>query len=354
MKETYEFLKNGLLATIDWIAFTVTTSSMSLEDVVTFMGYKMSQFAELPRGGMGYKSMIKLDGYPITILYNGKEDMGIHVSITGSAIKEAVRAFKETLICDTPFGLGYDISSDSSVLVHYLSAIRGIGHFSRIDLSIDDIGCQYFSMDDLFQAFTEHRIVSKFRHIQNIVKSSISGEKEGHTIYFGSRKSDIFLRVYDKKLEQSQKYPDRPITYEWIRWEFELSDDRALSAVDHLISSGDIGTVILGLLSNYMRIILLDNNNKSRCSVDSMWSKFIADVEHLSLYVADNPKSLDDKERWLKTQCMPTLAAFIVAKHGDLGIIYDNFDDYLSRMSKDMFDLVKASNPDWKGGVALR
>lgn len=44
--------------------------------------------------------------------------------------------------------------------------------------------------------------VSKFRVYKNMLESTFVNEKTGHTVYFGSRRSEVMLRVYDKQLEQ--------------------------------------------------------------------------------------------------------------------------------------------------------
>ena len=51
-------------------------------------------------------------------------------------------------------------------------------------------------------------VVSKFRVYKDVRESTFANEKTGHTIYFGSRQSEVMLRVYDKQLEQNQKAAD--------------------------------------------------------------------------------------------------------------------------------------------------
>ena len=42
------------------------------------MGYSLTSFTKMPKGGMGYKSMLKLDGYPVTVLYDGGKAIAHH------------------------------------------------------------------------------------------------------------------------------------------------------------------------------------------------------------------------------------------------------------------------------------
>ena len=59
MEGTRIELKNGLTVGIDWLSFTVTELHR-VEEITNLMGYTMDDFTPMPKGGMGYKSMIKL------------------------------------------------------------------------------------------------------------------------------------------------------------------------------------------------------------------------------------------------------------------------------------------------------
>lgn len=341
MEET--IMKNGLRVSVDWLSFT-THEFTFWWDVATYLGYSKEQFTELPKGGMGYKHMVKLDGYPVTILFDGKEDMGIHVSISGSAISEVAMSCMDFYKIDTPFGTGYEeehMPLDGSCLLELIKAILHIGSLTRLDLAIDDLGCNYYSTDLLVAILENSRCVSKFRNWRNLCERSISGDKVGHTVYLGSRKSDIFLRVYDKMLEQKSTSP-------WIRWEFELKDTRARQVADLLVQESNVGNIAVGLLNNYFRVINLDNNNKSRCSVDPLWQRFIDGIDAVKLYVPSEPKTLEEKREWFKRQVAPTLAGIIIADGGTMDIVTENFYDYVKKISNDMQDILSRVCPDWR------
>lgn len=98
-----ENLDNSLSVSIDWIAFTSTLIS-TVPEMISFLGYPDASFLPLSRGANGYKKMHRLDSFPITILSDGNEGMGIHVVISGSAIPDLLAHFKDTITYDTPFG----------------------------------------------------------------------------------------------------------------------------------------------------------------------------------------------------------------------------------------------------------
>ena len=261
--------------------------------------------------------------------------------MAGSAIGELVRSFSETLKVDTPFGEGYDIDFDSTFMVALLERIRDNGHVTRIDVAIDDIGCNYFTTDDVCGLYGNTQIVSKFRNMRNVVESEISGKKTGHTVYFGSRTSDIFLRVYDKQLERNRKLSasGTHIDNFWVRWELELKNDRAVSVSKMLTSGIPLGAVAVGVLGHYMRMIELDDINRSRCSTHSVWADFMDGISSLKITVPKYEKTMDEKKTWIKRQVMPTLAAVILADGGSLEFVEDNLENGLSRMNKSLYKM---------------
>lgn len=335
-------LSNGLKVSVDWLSFTIT-NGFCVEDVIDLLGCTSDDFMPAAHGGQGYKSMLLYNGYNLRIYYDGNEDMGIHVSISGSAIFEALKVFKNHFKVDTPFGPAYDIGSDInfSFLVEFLKAARKIGHFTRVDLAIDDIGSKYFTTDDIVQLYEEDRIVSKFRCMENLVKKQ-SHEKIGHTVNFGSRKSDMFLRIYDKQLEQNGKIsnPDEFISTPWVRWELECKNSRANQIVDLLINGESLGNVAVGVLSRYFRIINLDNNNRYRCSTYMVWDAFLNGISSLGLYIAEVPKTLADKENWIMKQVAPSLCAVILSHGGDMQFIEDVLCEGRKRMNRQLWKLV--------------
>lgn len=341
-------IKNGLRVSMDWLGFTIFNVNSPLE-VIELLGYKEEDFTQLPKGGMGYKSILQLNGYTLQILYDGKEDMGIHVNISGSSIVEVVKTFMETRKINTVFGEAYD--TFDTALVTFLKEISACARFTRVDLAVDDLGANFYKLDELKTILEKndekYKIVSKFRNWQEICKRELTGKKTGQTIYMGSRKSETFLRVYDKRLEQMNKGSE-DLGIDWIRWELELKKERAEETVNMIIERGEIGTIFTGVLNNYVRIVENTDSNVSRCPVSSLWEKFVSTVEKIRLYVAQAEKTLEEKENWFKYQVAPTLAGIIVSKMGDMGIVYDYFTDYLTRMSKDMRNICDRYNPTWR------
>lgn len=291
--------------------------------MISFLGYSPEDFLLLPKGANGYKKLHRLSSFPISILSDGNEDMGIHVVISGSAVPDLLVHFRASITSDTPF--------------------------AKDVICLSDLGANFFTVGDM-RGFPERQeVVSKFRTYRDVYESTFTNENTGHTIYFGSRQSEVMLRVYDKQLEQNQKAadPDDMIDDPLVRWELELKNDRANIAADFLIKRKQIGEVIMEVLNNYVRLIIQDDSNRSRCSSHPLWEKFVGMVGKLRLYVEAAQKTIEDKKRWLIRQCLPTIAGVIIADGGSFDIITQHFDDAVSRMNNSLRYLVAAKNPDW-------
>ena len=345
-------LENGLQVSFDWLSFTVTEINC-LDSIFALFGYSRADFNELPHGGDGYKSMLRLNGSSIFVYYDGSDDMGVHVRVSGSAIPELIRSFKSTLEVNTPFGRAYEIDFESTFMRELISAVLKVGHFTRIDLAVDDIGASYFTTDDICDFWSQRRIVTRFRNMKSIVDWSSCNVKAGHTVYFGSRKSDIYFRIYDKQLEQNSKnrYTDVPmITTPWVRWEMECKGSYADSVAKEFLNGLDLGDLAVGILSRYFRIINLDDSNRSRCSLLDRWQDFIRDVSPLKLFASQEGKTLEDKKAWINKQVAPTFAAILLADGGSLEFFEKIVSDGSKRMKKNLRRLVDQALHDFSSG----
>lgn len=314
-------------------------------------GFTFQDFHELDKGANGYKRMMLLHGSTLRVLFDGNENMGIHFDVSGSAIGDLVEYYKRGVSELTPWGT-LAIDMDMRVVSHMLDRILKYGQVTRMDLAIDNVERIYFRVPELYDICKKGRCVSKFRSCSLKEERKFSEALSGCTVYMGSRTSSVFLRVYDKRLEQNSKRgaDEELINYEWVRWELELKNERAQIAAEHILSGVGIGEVCVGILANYFRIIVLDNSNKSRCSTDIKWQLFIDDIQPLRLYIHHEEKSLDDKKNWILKQVAPTLTGIIIADHGDVSFLLDRMaiDTQAGRMKRGLRDLVAQANPDWE------
>lgn len=336
-----ETLANGLYLSVDWLSFTVK-DGMSYLDVVSYFGLHMEDFQIGLNGRYGYKSRIQHSIYPIHVLYDGNDDMGVHVDVSGSAVGYFLNAYKEKKTCDmTPFGeLSYSVESfDSTVLSDLLKDIMDKGQLTRLDLAVDDFCCNYYSMEELTNIFNDRLYVSKFKKWKLDLEKGKSGTT-GHTIYLGKRVSEIMFRIYDKTLEQNSKKGNEVNDNPWVRWEIELHKERACAVALYLISGNTLSSATIGILANYLRLIDRDNERDSRCSTSEKWNSFISSISKLSLYQTSPEKTLEEKKEWLMKQVAPTISA-IYRIDGDLSFIYDLIDNGSPRISAELRHLIQ-------------
>lgn len=343
-------LQNQLVASIDWIAFTSTIISNARE-MFDFLGYPEADFQLLPKGSNGYTKVYRLKSYPVSVMAEGNADMGVHVVISGSAVQDVLQHYQNTITGTTPFGADAVEFTDfnNTVMIEFLRDVKRIGWLTRLDLAVDDLGSNYFSVEDIRQYLGAGDVVSKFRTYRDIYESTLAGENTGHTVYLGSRQSEVMLRIYDKMLEQNQKAMEEKDKLQdpWVRWELELKNDRANIAADFLIQRKSLGEIITEILNNYVRIIIPDDSNRSRCSIHPLWEKFVNTIKKLALYVVDASKTIEQKRNWFIRQCLPTLAGLIISDFGSFDLITQHFDDAVLRMSPHMQSLVTQKNPSW-------
>ena len=321
---------NKLIISIDWLSFTFH-SDYTPEDVIEFMGLNVTDFREMPNGANGYKHMKKYEN--ISVLYDGASNMGIHVNITGSSVGTVICAYKESIAYNTPFGKAYiDLDKNDTVLSRFfVDMFHFGGTISRLDLAIDDYCCNYYSLDEIEKKLVSGRVITKWKSSRELKeKINATSEKIGHTLYFGSAQSDIQLRIYDKQLERNKGLEpgnENYIEFPWVRWELELHKDRA-NEIGRLLSSGfSVGTVAVGVLAHYFRVIRLDDSNKSRCSSEKKWQMFIDNVQALKITVQKRERTLEEEIRVFEMQQGRKVAKLFYACGGNS----DYFADLTSR-----------------------
>lgn len=332
-------LPNGLKCCIDWLSFTARTD-MPLTKVCNLLGYSLSDFTFADRGAFGYVSqLVRNDCNGLKVLYNDPDicdrtDMGVHIECSSSALLDLLEHFRQSR-CDE-IGV-YNSGEDGyfSVVLDFLHMLyENAFSLSRIDLAVDDYGADYFTVSELYDLYRSGAISSRFRsarYIAGFEQSPDAPRASGDTLYLGSSKSEVKLRIYDKQAEQNikRKACGEPlIDTAWTRFELEVHGSYANKVLSSLLEAGrtcaePLSVVCAGTLANYMRVIDLDNERKSRCSTHEKWQAFISDIEKISLYEKPEPKTYDDRLCWLKKTVSASLALVVAHDHGSFDTIYD-------------------------------
>lgn len=235
-------------------ALSLTSKIHGTGDLIDMLGLNDVVWENV-KGAHGYKQ--RLYWNCISIHYDGSEDMGVWLELTG----QGCRAFET-------YGNGNYEGLFQEVLLN-----PGEMKLTRLDVAFDD----HDGILDIMQLCDDTRngeFVSRFGEYQVIYGS------KGNSINHGSMKSEIFIRIYDKAMERG--YTDGS---HWIRVEIQLRRDRALAFIKQ---PGSAGEKFAGVLGNYLRYIDepddAEDSNRWRWPTKAYWDELLTNAERIRLY----------------------------------------------------------------------
>lgn len=247
----------------DFLTFTSKIHSSTA--IIELLGLQNITFETL-KGFYGYRDRLYFDG--ISIHINGRDDMGICVEMSG----KGCRTFET-------FGTGdYDLIF-SEILENYNEdSEKRQMNITRIDIAYDDFS-GVLDLDQLSSDTLNHYFSSRFKDYQ-----VITGNK-GKAVNHGSNKSNVYIRCYDKRLEQNvQEKIDH-----WIRLELQIRSECALGFIKMQESIED---KYFFVLNRYLRYLVPNNNTSNRSMVPTApyWLRFIENTEDRAIFCkpADN------------------------------------------------------------------
>lgn len=250
---------------IDW--FSMTSKIHSPENFISLLGLEDMLWEEM-NGANGYKSRLYYDH--ISIHYNGREDMGIWLEMSG----QGCRVFESR-------GHG-----DYDILFREWLDNEDEMNITRFDIAFDDheglLDIKQLVKDT--QALDDENnpteFVSKFRK-REVIWSHDDGGAPAHTVQHGRKGSETMIRIYDKAAERG--FTDR----HWIRVELQHRADRAADFIrELLIRKCDVGLLFRGVLYNYLRYVddPMADSNKWRWPMKDYWEKLLDGIGRIRLY----------------------------------------------------------------------
>ena len=190
-------------------------------------------------------------------------------------------------------------------------------HISRIDVACDLLDDERITLPFLQRYVMQDKFICKSNY-----HTCVIGNKE-MGIYFGSPRSDRRLRIYDKAMEQGEDSP-------WVRFEFQLRNDNALSFYLNLSQTcnGDFGECYYGMLHDYLRFTTKPNEkdvrHTDRLVVCRWWKEFLNGVRKIKqLYLPGNDYDITNISHVYARQCASTVRTLIEAAEGDITEIID-------------------------------
>ena len=144
-------------------------------------------------------------------------------------------------------------------------------NLTRLDIAFDDHE-KILNIDVLADDTLKQNYISKSTEWE------VSQSSKGTTIYIGSMKSDVLIRIYDKAAERG--YTDGTV---WTRVELQLRDSRALQ---YTKLKSSVGENFRAVLHNYLKYVIpSEDTNKSRWEITEYWYRLIQAVAKQSIYL---------------------------------------------------------------------
>lgn len=239
---------NENIILVDWLS--ITSNELDEFGFELLLGMEEVPW-ELTKGAHGYQDRLYFGG--ISIHYNGRDDMGVWCEMSGQG-------------CRTFESLGH---GNYQKLFNFVSS--GRGNITRLDIAYDD-HTGVLDIDEIVEDTLHQRFVSKSRFWDVNISSA------GKSLYHGSPKSDIRIRIYDKAAERNC-----PAGTHWIRVELQLRRDRAKKFIS---MEEDIGYLFAGVVCNYLRYVIPEDSdtNRWRWPLTDYWGELLCGANAISLY----------------------------------------------------------------------
>lgn len=245
---------------IDW--FSMTTRIHTVDELVDLLGLRGCNFIEC-LGNHGFARRITFGG--ISIHYNRDETEGkgtgrfVWLEMSGSGC----RTFET-------YGTGDFESLIALVNQEYgKSKTDKDVRLTRLDIAFDDMDGG-LDIDRIFDDTRAGNFVSRFS------KFSYTGGSDGLSVTFGSRNSNVLIRIYDKAAERGYSREEVP---HWVRCELQIKDDNAAGFAWKL-QSEPLSDLYRSTLKHYLsyRVPNPQDSNKRRWEETEYWSEFLSDA----------------------------------------------------------------------------
>ena len=185
-------------------------------------------------------------------------------------------------------------------------------HFTRTDVYYDDRlrRAEPATVREAFERGDKRTHVKKISETRKFRdRGGQSGVvQDGATVYVGSPKSAVMLRVYDKEAESGQAGAG-------VRWEVQARGKQARELARGAVAAGEaLARHALGVVCG-----LIDFRDRSggdrgdRAPRLGWWEAVIEDAERVNLNPATKDDSLARRRAWIWSQVAPTLALIRIA-----------------------------------------
>ncbi|MCB2836301.1 XRE family transcriptional regulator [Streptococcus dysgalactiae subsp. dysgalactiae] len=212
-------------------------------------------------------------------------------------------------------------------LSHLRATYRDDLNVTRFDIAIDELYLgkdkeqEQFLLSDMIAKYYQHELDFESLRTWNYIGggalnfedlSDIEQNRQGISLYFGSRQSEMYFNFYEKRYELARQ---EGLTVEealeifelWNRYEIRLAQSKANSVVDEMISGVPLGEIARGLINS--KLDVYDGQNQFGAFLaDQKWQMMFGGVEPLKFVTKPEPYNIDRTIRWLMHQVSDSLA----------------------------------------------
>ena len=206
------------------------------------------------------------------------------------------------------------LASQNKEISEIISQAIGYGgKFTRLDIAMDDYD-GFLDLDYIYEKLSGREVNTKMDSVRRLDSFSLKdGNVKGDTIYVGSPKSEIMVRIYDKAGQTG-------IDSHWIRLEFQMRGTVAdqYCNPDPKLHSGEIKSYLdrdfCKTAFYYLRFIDRKYNaknkpvNKRHWNSSEFWTTFLRTGEGEKIGRPRYTLGLEDVRKWVGNQVSGALA----------------------------------------------
>lgn len=187
-----------------------------------------------------------------------------------------------------------------------LSLLTALEPTSRLDVAWD---AECLVPEMFAEAFEAGNVVTRIQRPLNPNTGRRKGIKrysdhEGDTVYLGSRASERFLRVYDRRGS--------------TRVELELKERRAVELWRRLVALNDEAAWGMEALAELRSFIDFRERSEGvhvdRCELLPWWADFCAGADRRSTIIPRTAPTLETQEKWLRRSVAGSLALLVAVR----------------------------------------
>ena len=288
---------------LDYLSFTLP----DWEDPVKAFEKLGLNFTELGYALNRYKRSAKADSGDVRVMWDGNEiGMGVHVQLSGGACRlvESLEGFTDWR--------------------SWMSSWLDEGaRFSRVDLTGDDVAgtIPFHVVRDQVETGVAVRRSQSHEYREKTVRGT-----KYQSLTLGSRKSETYVRIYDKGMEQNE-------ARSWLRFEFEFKGERADAMARMLVNEGWDAAfgVILSIIA--FKDVTHHTSDRSRQRNAPWWEAFVNASKHVLRIEREAHKCLIKAHAWLKKQAAPIIGTLAEYEGGGIDWFVEIIKEGQSRMT---------------------